>query len=58
MDTKDILFQFTRDQQEMVAESLCKDITDMQDYEICEMLDTFIDMHCFNDCRTHDEDGY
>lgn len=38
-----VTFTFTVEQQQAVANYLCKNLDNMQDYEICEMLDEFID---------------
>ena len=40
---KDIKFTFTRDQQVVVAEYFGKDINELEDWQICELLDQLID---------------
>lgn len=40
---ENINFVFTKDQQQLVAEYYGKDINELQEFEICELLDQLID---------------
>jgi hypothetical protein len=42
-----IKFEFTPEQQTAVAEYLGKSLSNLEDYQICELLDEFIDEVCF-----------
>lgn len=40
---EDIKFIFTTDQQKAVAEYFGKDVNELEDYQVCELLDQLID---------------